>query len=407
MSTRPIVFRSTHRIKFSELDPYNHVRTAVYAGYYVDHRMEGLRERIGWGLATLAKLPFMAWVKRMDIAFVQPALGDQEITITSFVREFRGSDADIECTMSGAAGKDLPQLLDHGRRRRMHSDPVHQQAYDTAARSTKRNRAVALNVAATRRHRCRRVGRTGAAAIVAWASLFLSCGESAKPARVVVRNPDYLVVRSITREADAEHTIRVDLPSSGAGYGFASDAPLLDLTSIELGGVAFAGGRTSIVGEAAIWLPLTPDASRRLEAWSAQHDGDYLGVFLKGKLVAAPRIHGRLGGGIPPGVEQGRRRPGLEGIARRRSAAVDDAARMPPYRGYGDGGRGERRPPRRGRLRRQQGPRIQADGWPAGSTTRAMAPVPSGRSKGESGHDRAAELLRLLATLAGRSVTWT
>jgi len=111
MSTRPIIFRSTHRIKFSELDPYNHARTAVYAGYYVDHRMEGLRERIGWDLATLAKLPFMVWVKRMDIAFLQPAVGDQEITITSFVREFRGSDADIECIMSGAAGKDLSRCL--------------------------------------------------------------------------------------------------------------------------------------------------------------------------------------------------------------------------------------------------------------------------------------------------------
>ena len=43
MSKAPIVYRSTHRIKFSELDPYNHVSTGRYATYYVDHRMEGLR----------------------------------------------------------------------------------------------------------------------------------------------------------------------------------------------------------------------------------------------------------------------------------------------------------------------------------------------------------------------------
>ena len=111
MPKAPVVFVTTHRIKFSELDPYSHMRTAAYAGYYVDHRMEGLRARIGWDLKTLATLPFMAWVKRMEIAFLQPAVGDQEITITSFVREFRGSDAHIECAMADAAGKDLSRCL--------------------------------------------------------------------------------------------------------------------------------------------------------------------------------------------------------------------------------------------------------------------------------------------------------
>jgi acyl-CoA thioester hydrolase len=102
-----LVFKTTHRINFSELDPYNHLRTAVYASYYVDHRMIGLREYIGWDLKGLAKLPFMVWVRRMEIDFLLPAMGDQEITITSFVREFRGSDAHIECTMANEAGKAL------------------------------------------------------------------------------------------------------------------------------------------------------------------------------------------------------------------------------------------------------------------------------------------------------------
>jgi preprotein translocase subunit SecD len=74
---------------------------------------------------------------------------------------------------------------------------------------------------------------------------------------------------------------------------------LLDLNSVDLGAVTFAGGRTSIAGEATIWLPLTPEGSRRLAAWSGQHAGDYLGVFLKGQLVAAPQIKTAVGGGIP------------------------------------------------------------------------------------------------------------
>jgi acyl-CoA thioester hydrolase len=111
MSNAPVVFKSTHRIKFSELDPYNHMRTAVYAAYFVDHRMNGLRERIGWDLKTLAKLPFMVWVRRLEVDFLRPAAGDQEITITSFVREFRGSDAHIECKMVDESGMEVSRCL--------------------------------------------------------------------------------------------------------------------------------------------------------------------------------------------------------------------------------------------------------------------------------------------------------
>jgi acyl-CoA thioester hydrolase len=111
MSKAPIVFRTTHRVKFSELDPYNHVSTGRYATYYADHRMEGLRDKIGWDLKTLGTLPFMVWVRRMEIDFIRPVWGDQEITITSFVREFRGPDALIECTMIDAAGKNLSRCL--------------------------------------------------------------------------------------------------------------------------------------------------------------------------------------------------------------------------------------------------------------------------------------------------------
>jgi acyl-CoA thioester hydrolase len=111
MPKAPIVYKSTHRIKFSELDPYGHVNTGNYATYYVDHRMEGLRDYAGWDLTTLGALPFMVWVRRIEIDFLRPARGDQEITITSFVREFRGSDALIECTMTDSAGKDVSRCL--------------------------------------------------------------------------------------------------------------------------------------------------------------------------------------------------------------------------------------------------------------------------------------------------------
>ena len=111
MPTAPIIYETTHRIKFSDLDPYNHMRTAAYSTYYVDHRMDGLRDYAGWDLKTLAKLPFMIWIRRMEIDFIRSVVGDQAIRITSFVREFRGPDAHIECTMIDAAEKPASRCL--------------------------------------------------------------------------------------------------------------------------------------------------------------------------------------------------------------------------------------------------------------------------------------------------------
>jgi acyl-CoA thioester hydrolase len=104
MTHAPIVYTTTHRVKFSDLDPYNHMNTARYAAYFVDHRMEGLRANAGWDLKTLAGLSFMTWVRRLEIEFIRPARGDQEVVITSFVREFQGPDALIECEMSDVNG---------------------------------------------------------------------------------------------------------------------------------------------------------------------------------------------------------------------------------------------------------------------------------------------------------------
>lgn len=111
MSKTPIIFETTHRIQFSDLDPYNHVGTGQYATYFVDHRVQGVRDYIGWDLKALGTLPFMVWVRRMEIDFLRPARGDQEIVITSFVREFRGSDAVIECSMVDSEGTTLSRCL--------------------------------------------------------------------------------------------------------------------------------------------------------------------------------------------------------------------------------------------------------------------------------------------------------
>jgi acyl-CoA thioester hydrolase len=107
MAKTPIVYRSIHRIRFSELDPWNHVSTGRYATHFVDHRMACLRDHLGWDVKSFEQLGFATWVRSMEIEFLRPARGDQEIIITSHVREFRGSEAIIECTMSDSGGNKL------------------------------------------------------------------------------------------------------------------------------------------------------------------------------------------------------------------------------------------------------------------------------------------------------------
>ena len=145
--------------------------------------------------------------------------------------------------------------------------------------------------------------RAAGALAPAFGLLALACARSEAPAPVAIRNPDYLVVRSIRPDPDAEHTIRVALPYAGAGFGYASTAPLFDLTAVDVAGTTFAGGRTSLAGEATIWLPLTAEGRRRLEAWSSQNPGERIGIFLDGRLVAAPQVKTAIGGGIPLRVE--------------------------------------------------------------------------------------------------------
>lgn len=109
--SKPIVYRTSHRIRFSDLDPYDHVSTASYATYFVDHRMRGLSENVGWTLEKLRELPFMMWVQRLEVDFLSPVRADQAIEIASFVREFGGTDAVIECAMTDAGGKAMARCL--------------------------------------------------------------------------------------------------------------------------------------------------------------------------------------------------------------------------------------------------------------------------------------------------------
>jgi acyl-CoA thioester hydrolase len=73
--------------------------------------MAGLSENLGWDVAALRTLPFMMFVRRLEIEFLRPARGGQEIAITSFVREFHGPDAIIALEMVDTKGKPLSRCV--------------------------------------------------------------------------------------------------------------------------------------------------------------------------------------------------------------------------------------------------------------------------------------------------------
>lgn len=108
---RPIIYTTTRRVAFSELDPFNHLGTAQYAAYFVDHRMQGLSEHLGWNQKSLRELGFLTLVRRIEVDFLRSARADDEIVMTSFVREFDGPDATIDCTMTGPDGSTLANCV--------------------------------------------------------------------------------------------------------------------------------------------------------------------------------------------------------------------------------------------------------------------------------------------------------
>ena len=76
MARKPVVYETTRRVAFSELDPFQHVSTGNFARYFTDHRMEALAKHAGWDLNTYGSLGFMIWVKRMEVDFIRPVGAD-------------------------------------------------------------------------------------------------------------------------------------------------------------------------------------------------------------------------------------------------------------------------------------------------------------------------------------------
>jgi acyl-CoA thioester hydrolase len=81
---------TTFKVRFGELDPYNHVNHAVYVAWFEAGRGEALAS-IGMSLGTMAEQGFQIVVTDLAVKYRQPALGSDVVEVQTWVSEIGGA----------------------------------------------------------------------------------------------------------------------------------------------------------------------------------------------------------------------------------------------------------------------------------------------------------------------------
>jgi len=79
---------TTLKVRFYELDPYNHVNHTAYLGYFETARIEAL-ESVGLGMDDMSAAGVHVVVVEAKARFFVPAVGGDTLTIESEVKERR------------------------------------------------------------------------------------------------------------------------------------------------------------------------------------------------------------------------------------------------------------------------------------------------------------------------------
>jgi acyl-CoA thioester hydrolase len=80
------VYTTTVRVRFYELDPYDHVNHTNYFAYFETARIEYLNE-MGWGLDVLKEKGWQLVVVEIVARFMAAARYGQELTIHTWVED--------------------------------------------------------------------------------------------------------------------------------------------------------------------------------------------------------------------------------------------------------------------------------------------------------------------------------
>jgi YbgC/YbaW family acyl-CoA thioester hydrolase len=79
--------RTEHRVRFHELDPYDHVNHAMYVTYFEIGRVDAL-DAVDLGLGQLKERGFQFVVTRLDVRFRKAATAGDVVVISTGVSEF-------------------------------------------------------------------------------------------------------------------------------------------------------------------------------------------------------------------------------------------------------------------------------------------------------------------------------
>jgi acyl-CoA thioester hydrolase len=94
-----MVRRVQLKVRFYELDPYDHVNHTSYFGYFETARVEAL-ESIGWGLHRLKDLGVQVVVVDMVARFEIPAVAGDTLSVQSEVLEIKRASSRWQQTMT-------------------------------------------------------------------------------------------------------------------------------------------------------------------------------------------------------------------------------------------------------------------------------------------------------------------
>jgi acyl-CoA thioester hydrolase len=85
-----MVHMTTFRVRFGELDPYNHVNHAIYVAWFEAGRGEAL-DSIGMSLSAMAALGFQIVVTDLSVQYKVPGKAGDEVTVETWVSEIGGA----------------------------------------------------------------------------------------------------------------------------------------------------------------------------------------------------------------------------------------------------------------------------------------------------------------------------
>jgi acyl-CoA thioester hydrolase len=85
-----MVHTTTFRVRFGELDPYNHVNHAIYVAWFEAGRGEAL-DSIGMSLSAMAELGFQVVVTDLSVQYKVPGRAEDNVTVETWVSEIGGA----------------------------------------------------------------------------------------------------------------------------------------------------------------------------------------------------------------------------------------------------------------------------------------------------------------------------